>query len=255
MNTVVVGRMMALSRAELTLLVRNKTAMFMALVIPAVLTFGVRSTVDGMDLTGTGLTVGTVLLPGAIGYVLLFAVYANLIGSYVVRRQELVLKRLRTGEARDAEILVSGALPTVAIGLVQCALLLVGGAVLLELAPPEDPELVVVGVLLGMALMVALAAVSSAITSTAESAQLTPMPLMMVSFIGSGMLLPLEVLPDRVAMVCQWLPLTPVMELVRGGWTGGLEGVDALRAVGIAVVWTALAVFAVRRWFRWEPRR
>ncbi|MGH3324906.1 MAG: ABC transporter permease, partial [Streptomyces sp.] len=32
-------------------------------------------------------------------------------------------------------------------------------------------------------------------------------------------------------------------------------GLDTARALGVAVLWTVLAVFAVRRWFRWEPRR
>jgi ABC-2 type transport system permease protein len=73
--------------------------------------------------------------------------------------------------------------------------------------------------------------------------------------IFSGMFVPLEILPDRVASACELLPLTPVITLVRGGWTGGLSASEALGAVLVALVWTVGGVFAVRRWFRWEPRR
>jgi ABC-2 type transport system permease protein len=81
------------------------------------------------------------------------------------------------------------------------------------------------------------------------------MPLLLVSMIGSGMFVPLELLPDRVASFCELLPLTPVVTLVRGGWAGNLSGYEALGALATAMAWILIAVFAVRRWFRWEPRR
>jgi ABC-2 type transport system permease protein len=248
-------RLRALGRAELTLLVRNRTALFTALAIPVLLTLATSGVTSDMDLDGTGLSVGTVMLPASIGFVLLFAVYSNLVAAYVVRREELVLKRLRTGEPGDAEILAGTALPSVVIAPAQCLLLGAGGAVLLDLAPPKAPELLVVGVLLGLALTVVAAAATSAFTATAEAAQMTPMPLMLVSFILSGVLVPLETFPETLATAAGFLPFTPVMELVRSGWTGHLSGGETLRAVGVAVVWTALAAWVVRRRFRWEPRR
>lgn len=250
-----VRRLRALGRAELTLLVRNRTALFTALVIPVMLTVVANTVVSEMDLSGTGLSVGTVLLPGAIGFVLLFAVYSNLVGTYVVRREELVLKRLRTGEAGDGEILAGAALPSVVIAFVQCVLLAVGGAVLLELAPPEAPGLLILGLLLGLLLTVTAAAATAAYTNTAEAAQMTPMPLMLVSFMLSGVLVPLETYPDQLDTAAGFLPFTPVMDLVRAGWTGGMDAAQALQAVGVAVAWTALAGWAVRGRFRWEPRR
>jgi ABC-2 type transport system permease protein len=62
-------------------------------------------------------------------------------------------------------------------------------------------------------------------------------------------------MPDRVASVCELLPMTGVMTLVRAGWLGGTGGYDLLGAGLTALVWTVLAVFAVQRWFRWDPRR
>ena len=42
---------------------------------------------------------------------LLFPGYYNLLSMFVTRRDELVLKRLRTGEVRDLELVTSMALP------------------------------------------------------------------------------------------------------------------------------------------------
>ncbi|MFD7404514.1 ABC transporter permease [Streptomyces sp. NPDC059866] len=255
MTTTVTARMSALARAELTLLVRSRATLVTAVLVPLLLPLSARSAIDGMDLADAGLTVGTVLLPAAVGFSLLFAVYAALTSAYVVRREELVLKRLRTGELHDREILVGAALPATGIGLIQCVLLAAGCTVLLDLGAPPAPHLAVVGVLLGLVLCGALAAVTAGFTRTAESAQVTSLPLLFVSMLGSGVTVPLELLPDRLASVCELLPLTPVITLVRGGWTGDLSAYEALGAVATALAWTVLAVFAVRRWFRWEPRR
>ncbi|MBO8189417.1 ABC transporter permease [Streptomyces spirodelae] len=248
-------RVGALARAELTLLIRNRSALFVVLLLPTLMTFSLRSTAGQADLSGTGLSVGTAVLPGTVGMVLLFAVYSNLVGVYVGRREELVLKRLRTGEADDREILGAAALPSVTIGIVQSVLLLAGGALLLDVGAPARPDLVVAGLVLGLLLTATLAAASAAFTRTTELAQLTPMPLMLATFAGSGVFVPLEIYPDQIAEICRWLPMTPVMDLLRSGWTQQLSGPDTLRALAVAVGWTALGAYVVRRRFRWEPRR
>lgn len=254
-TTTPVGRMTALARAELTLLGRTKATLLAALFVPLVMPVSLRSTIDQMDLDGTGLSVGSVLLPSTIGFSLLFAVYSSLVSVYAARREELVLKRLRTGELRDVEILTGAALPSVAIGLVQCLVLVVACSALLDVGAPKAPHLALLGLLLGFVMWPALAAVVASFSQSVEGAQVAASPLMLVSMLGSGTFIPLEVMPDRLASLCELLPLTPVITLLRGGWSGELSAYDALGAVATAVAWTVLAVFAVRRWFRWEPRR
>lgn len=75
----------------------------------------------------------------------------------------------------DREILVGTALPAAGLALAQCVLLVVAGVAFLRLGVPERPELLVSGVVLGMVLLTALAAVTSAVTRTVESAQITTM--------------------------------------------------------------------------------
>ncbi|MFG2789201.1 ABC transporter permease [Streptomyces sp. NPDC048419] len=248
-------RLKALARAELTLLGRNRGALVTALLVPLALPFSVRPALDQIDLKAEGLSIGTVMLTAAIGFSFLFAVYTSLVSAYVARREELVLKRLRTGELGDPEILSGTALPAVCIGLAQALVLSVCCVVLLDAGAPRAVYLTVLGVLAGLVLCAALAAVTATLTRTVESAQITALPLVLVSMVGSGIAIPTEVLPDRLASVCELLPLSPAIRLVRGGWTGQLSGYEVLGAVATTVAWTVLAVFAVRRWFRWEPRR
>ncbi|TGB08988.1 ABC transporter permease [Streptomyces sp. MZ04] len=249
------GRMRALARAELTLLGRSKGTLFAALFVPLVMPFSLHQAAGGMDLKEAGLSVGSVVVPGAIGFSLLFAVYSALTSVYAARREELVLKRLRTGELRDPEILAGAALPSVSIGIAQCLVLAAGCVALLDAGAPDAPHLAVIGVLLGLVMFSALAAVTASLSRSVESAQVMAMPLSFASMFGSGLFVPFEVMPDKLASVCELLPLSPVIELVRGGWTGNLSASQALGAVATAVAWTLVSVFALRRWFRWEPRR
>ncbi|MFJ6515644.1 ABC transporter permease [Streptomyces sp. NPDC091406] len=247
-------RLNALARAELILLIRNRSAIFVALVLPIVMIFSIRASLEQIDLAGTGLSVAGAALTGGIGIVLVQVVYMNLVTGYVTRREELVLKRLRTGEVTDREILISTALPSVALAVLQSVLLVVAGAIAFDLSAPKRPELFLLGLIAGFVMMSALAAATSAVTRTVQTSQLTTLPLFFISLFASGIFVPLDVFPDKLAAVFELLPLTGVMTLVRHGWLGGVETGDLVTAAVAALAWTAFAVFAVQRWFRWDPR-
>ncbi|MEW1615810.1 MULTISPECIES: ABC transporter permease [unclassified Streptomyces] len=247
-------RLTALARAELILLVRNRSAIFVALVLPVVMIFSIRASLQQIDLAGTGLSIAGAALTGGIGIVLVQVVYMTLVTGYVTRREELVLKRLRTGEVTDREILAANALPAVALALLQVVLLVAAGAVAFDLSAPKRPELFLAGLLVGLVMMSGLAAATSAVTRTVQTSQLTTLPLFFVSLFASGIFVPLDIFPDGLASVFELLPLTGVMTLIRHGWLGGVEGGDLVTAAVAALAWTAFAVFAVQRWFRWDPR-
>lgn len=246
-------RLRALGRAEMILLIRNRTAVFTSLLMPLGFVLLMRTSA-GSATENSALGANSLVMTGGIGIVLILVIYVNLVAAFVTRREELVLKRLRTGEASDAEILAGTAMPSAALALAQCVLLILAGTLALDIDLPQQPVLLLLGLLLGTVTLTALAAATTAITRTTESAQITSMPLMMLTFFGSGLLIPLDVLPDTVATVCELLPVTPVMDLIRYGWLGESSGAEPLTALALAPAWTALSVLAVRRWFRWEPR-
>lgn len=256
-----VRRVGSVSRAELQLFGRNRTAVFSAVGLPVVLV----GVVSGVDVDGGALSANAFLVTSMLGFVLLIAVYYNLVTTYVARREELVLKRLRAGEITDAEILGGIASPSIVVGFAQMALVMLAGALLLRLPAPVNAPVLLLGAVGGVAVFALLAAVSTTFTRTVETAQITTLPVVMACTFGSGLMVPLAALPDPVVAVLRVLPLTPVMELMRLGWLGttgqdapqdflGVLGGAAVPAVAM-VAWVALGTVAVRRWFRWEPRR
>lgn len=254
-------RVSALARAELRLLLRNRTAMFAALLLPVLTVGGVRAIGVGED---GDLPAGALTVTMLTGFVLLYVVYYNLVTVFVARREELVLKRLRTGEVSDGEILVGMATPAVTVAIVQVLLGWVVAAVPLGLDAPVNALLVVFALVAGVVIFVLLAGASTAITRNVETAQLSTLPVLIACMIFSRLVVPPEAMSESLRSATQLLPLSPVIDLLRLGLTGQTPDGDTVglgasfSAAGvpaaIAIAWVVLAGWALRRWFRWEPR-
>lgn len=246
-------RVLGMARANAVLLVRNRMTFVYAVVMPlvplALLLAGPRGE------SGAGISALTnVLMLAAI-----FPVYYNLLSLTVTRRDELVLKRLRTGEATDREILGSMALPGVVVLLAVVAISVPVAVALGQPLPANGVLLALAAVLVAVA-FAALAFWTAAWTKNAEAAQLTSMPVILVAVVGSLV----AILPDRARSVLEWTPGAALDALVRLGWFGqDTEGAavsfadsftTAAQPLATLVVWAVGAAWLAARAMRWEPR-
>ncbi|WP_418058981.1 ABC transporter permease [Pimelobacter simplex] len=248
-------RTLRLARWNAVLLTRNRLALTYGTVLPllplALLLGGDR----GDEALGAA-TIATVLTMAFV-----FPVFYNVLSQFVTRRDELVLKRLRTGEARDAELLTALVLPGAVIAL-AVALLAVPVAAAFGQDLPRNPLLYVVGALACVALYAAFAFWTAAWTRNAEAAQLTSLPVILLAIGGQISL----ALPDAAQ---RWAELTPgaaLTGLVRVTWFGMADGrttstLDLAATWGAAaphlavlVAWTAVACWLAARSLHWEPR-
>ena len=254
-------RIASLARGE-ALLRRNPIALLTALGTPVAMVLATRASVpDGAGGPGGGAAAVTSLT----AFTLLFVVYYNLVTALVARREELVLKRLRTGEAGDGEILAGTAAPAVAVAWGQVLIGALVAVTAFGMGWPTNPLLVLAAIVLGTAAFALLAVASTALTGNVEMAQMTTAPVLIAPLALSGLLFPVDLLPEPLQRLGQVLPLTPVVDLLRLGLTGTTTSgavVDPAGSFGPAAVpllvlaaWVAAGVWAMRRWFRWEPRR
>ncbi len=256
-------RVGALARAELRLLVRNRTALFNALALPP-LSVALFSAVGGVG-DGMPEATGAMLLNLLVFMALAFVVYYNLTVAYVARREELVLKRYLVGECSKGEILAGAAVPAFAVALAQTVLGIV--AVSVFLTPPAfvNPLLMVVAVVGGAVMLTALAAATSGLSRTVESAQLTTLPLLIVAIPFAGLFGAPGGSGGVLATIGTFTPLRPITDLMLLG-AAGIDGDGAVLTFAetfaaarvpwvVLIAWTVLGVFAARRWMRWEPRR
>jgi ABC-2 type transport system permease protein len=256
-------RTLALGRSEGVLLRRNGLAVAIALSLPIGTVLGLRSSPELTDVIGADIGAAVVTAVAAVSLNLF--VYYHLVTALVARREELVLKRLRTGEATDLEILAGAAAPAVTVAWAQIAVAAIAAAIWFGVPLPVNILLVLTAIILGTAVFVLLAAASTAMTPTVELAQLTTTPMLVIPLTLSGLYLPLTELPHPVEVLGRLLPLTPVVDLLRLGLSGTttdgrtVDFAGSLAPAGPSVLtllaWIVLGALATRRWFRWEPRR
>jgi ABC-2 type transport system permease protein len=255
-------RIASLGRGEALLLRRNPMALLTALAMPVSLVAFVRL---GQPAGSTGARVGGAgMVTSLTAFAILSVVFYNLVTALVARREELVLKRLRTGEIRDAEILAGTAAPAVALAWAQIAIGLAAGFTVFGMQWPTNPGLVLVAIVLGTVVFTLLAAACTALTRTVEMAQVTATPVLVVSALP-GVMIPLDELPEPLRRLAEVLPLARVVDLLHLGLTGttpggatvGLAASFGAAAVPVLVVaaWVVVAAWAARQWFQWEPRR
>lgn len=249
-------RFLALVKGETTILLRNGTAVFTAVALPFVVGFAF----FGMSQDRGGL--GPVLPMVLVGTSLMFVIYYTMVTSLVARREQLVLKRLLTGEVPRWQILLAPAVPLYALFAIQ-SLVAIGGSLLVgaQIVHWWALLLAVVG---GATTWTGLAVISAALTRSVEAAQLTTLPLMLVSLLLSGFSIPLAWLPDAVQRVAHLLPMTPVIDLITLAYLGtGTDGRvpaggDLALAAGAMVlplvIWTGATIVEGIRRFRWDAR-
>jgi ABC-2 type transport system permease protein len=245
-------RVTGLARANVLLMTRNRLTLLYGLVLPLLPLLLMLSGERGDTEIGAS-AVTTALLTA-----LLFPVYYNILSLVVSRRDELVLKRLRTGETRDTELVVALSLPGVVTALVLAVLTLVVGLVA-GLPAPANVPLYLVGMLVSSVMFVAFAFWTAAWTKTAEAAQMTSLPIIALAVVGSMA----SAFPPRFAEVVERTPTGALRQLVDLSWfgedgTSSVGFVDSWVAAGepvlVLAAWTVAAVWLAARALRWEPR-
>jgi ABC-2 type transport system permease protein len=126
-------------------------------------------------------------------------------------------------------------------------------AVLLGYRPhagPADWLGVAVVVLLLTLALTWLTVALGVLADSVETASNTPMPLVLLPFLGSGFV-PTDSMPAGVRWFAEYQPFTPVMESLRGFLAGAPHAHDVLLAAGWCVAVAVLsAVWAVRSYHR-----
>jgi ABC-2 type transport system permease protein len=109
----------------------------------------------------------------------------------------------------------------------------------------------VVGIVLLLTLALTWLTVAlGVLADSVETASNTPMPLVLLPFLGSGFV-PTDTMPAGVRWFAEYQPFTPVMESLRGFLAGTPSMHDSLLAVGWCVVIIGLSArWAVRSYHR-----
>jgi ABC-2 type transport system permease protein len=222
-----------------------------------------------------GAPAGVYALTGFLAFALFFTVY-SLVNAVTSRRDALVYKRLRATPLPDSAIFVGEGAAASLPGIGVAVVLMVFGVVALGAGAPANPLLLAIGLLLGVAMFALIALGLSGILPSADTSMWIVTPVMVLFMFCSGIYAPLSQLPGPLADVAAYLPMAPVVSIIRTAYLGtdfashnavmGLSGAGApldflgqLHAcsgpLSMVVAWAAIGLFLARKFFRWDPRR
>lgn len=199
--------------------------------------FGGIGFVDRMVPGYTGMVIGTTGLRSL----------ATLVASY---REKGVFRRQRATPLRPPVILAAQVLVHFLMTAAGMAILVVIGELVYGLRLQGSLVNVLPAFVLSCLSIFGLGFVLAGVTPTARSAQITSMVVFFLMMFLSGLVIP-QPLPETIQRYAQVLPLTHVVNLLRGLWEGGAWA-DQIKEVGILVGLLAASVIISAKTFRWE---
>jgi ABC-2 type transport system permease protein len=212
------------------------------------------------------------VLTGFIAFGAFFIVY-TLINAVTARRDALIYKRLRGTPLPPSAIFAGEALSAATVSWAVTVALTVFGIAVLGSGAPRNVPLLVLGVLCGTVMFTLLAVGVSGILPSAETSIWIVTPVMVLFLMTSGVFLPLSTLPQALRVVGQYLPMAPLVEVVRTAYLGRdfatgsalahaapqVGTLAAFRAcaapLGILLAWAVLGLGLAQKFFRWDPAR
>ncbi|MDO5721286.1 MAG: ABC transporter permease [Actinomycetaceae bacterium] len=232
----------SLVRGEIKLLQRNVTQLFYALIFPILLPFMFLSVVPAQDLPADQKAhlMGT-LLAGSIIVGSTMASFYTAVSALVNRREEGVLQRMQAGEASDATIVISIFTPGAVMALLTSCLLFGILERVVGLHISVNLWLVAVGTIAALLVCIAFSLITANYTRTAESAQVTAVPFMLIAMAGTMA----TVVTKEMSQVLYWivnaLPTAPVAHLIVEGVSLNVDWTIVARSLALAAAWIVLA--------------
>ncbi|NTU84988.1 MAG: ABC transporter permease [Chloroflexales bacterium] len=167
------------------------------------------------------------------------------------RRENGVLRRFRATPLRPLTYLMSDVLVYFAMVLLGVTLLFVLGTGVYRVQFSGNLLALLGGICLSAAAFLALGYVIASLAPNVRIATVVGNILLIPMMMLSGVTLPLEMMPDSVRTISQFIPLTHVVTLLRGLWFGEpfSQHVTELMVLGgVLLAGTVVAIWT----FRWE---
>lgn len=241
--------LMRLTAVELKLFFREPATWFLTLVLPTLILVLVGA-IPGLreadaDLGGRRFI--DFYVPTMIAMALAILGVNTLPLRLAGYRERGVLRRLSTTPVDPAKLLAAQLIINMLVATAAVALLVVVGAVAIQIPLPEHIVAFAVAFVLGMSSLFALGMLVAALAPNTRTGQTLTWPMFVaVMFIG-GVYVPRVALPEFVQRIGDYFP--PGVQAMQDAWIG--TGAQPLQLAALAAV-TLVAGAASVRLFRWE---
>jgi len=195
-------------------------------------------TVDASVPAYAGIIIGTVALMG-------------IPIDTATSRETGILRRYRATPLRPAAYMIASVAVYLAIALAGMAILVIVGKVIFGLRIAGSWPSILAAFLVSAGAFFSLGYLIASLVPTARVAQVIGMVIFFPMMFLSGAGMPLQLLPETLQKVSEFLPLTYVVQLIQGLWFGDAWNtlwMPTIVLAGILLAGTALAT----HFFRWE---
>jgi ABC-2 type transport system permease protein len=195
------------------------------------------------------------VLPGQLGFSILFSTLFGIAFTFFTLREQLVLKRFYASPVRRINILLGIGTSRLFFQLINVIVLVLFGHFFLNFTLVHGGLTVFELVALTIIMLFLLMGVGLIFSSVAKTDTSIPLLINLFGFpqmLLSGTFFPITVFPKWLQQICNILPLTQFNNATRKISFEGLHLTDVWKEIGIMGIWIVCIYFILSRVIKWE---
>lgn len=195
------------------------------------------------------------VLPGQLGFSILFSTLFGIAFTFYGLREQLVLKRFYASPVNRINILLGIGASRLFFQLTNVVVLILFGHFFLNFTLQHGALTFVQMLIMTVYMLFLLMGVGLIFSSIVKSDTSIPLLINLFGFpqmLLSGTFFPIEVFPKWLQAICHILPLTQFNDAMRKLSFEGLTLIDCWKEIGILGIWMAVVYVVLVKVLKWE---
>ncbi|MGG9961111.1 ABC transporter permease [Ferruginibacter sp. SUN106] len=196
------------------------------------------------------------VLPGMLGFSILFSTLFGISFTFFQFRQQLILKRFYATPVSRMNILLGIGISRLVFQLINVVMLIALGYFFLHFTLVNDIDTFLEMTLLTIYMLLLLLGVGLIFSSIVKSDTSIPLFINLFAFpqmLLSGTFFPIDVFPNWLQTICRYgLPLSQYNDAIRKISFSGLHLWDCGKELGIMAIWMVIIYAVAIKVFKWE---
>lgn len=195
------------------------------------------------------------VLPGQLGFSILFSTLFGIAFTFYGLREQLVLKRFFATPVSRINILVGIGISRISFQLISVIALLLFGNWVLDFTLQQGVITFAEILLMSLVMLFLLMGVALVFSSLAKTDSNIPLLINLFGFpqmLLSGTFFPVEVFPKWVQQLCEVLPLKQFNDAIRKISFEGLSILHCGKELAVLFIWIAIVYWIMIKVLRWE---
>jgi ABC-2 type transport system permease protein len=195
------------------------------------------------------------ILPGQLGFSILFSTLFGIAFTFYALREQLVLKRFYASPVNKINILLGIGMSRLFFQLINVVVLVLFGHFFLNFTLQHGALTFIEMLLMAILMLFLLMGVGLIFSSIVKSDTTIPLLINLFGFpqmLLSGTFFSTEVFPKWLQQICNVLPLTQFNNAIRKISFEGLSILDCWKEIGILGIWMVVIYAVLVRVIKWE---